>query len=224
MSRAVEIAYATIRRAIITGELRSGDTLQEAKLAEKIGVSRTPVREALARLSTEGLVVLERYRRGYVAHFSSKDVEEIFRLRAVLEAHAAGRAATRISALGIDRLEALESEMEEVFGRLGWHAHLESFDELNTEFHMVIARAADSQRLELILASSLELPASIFNVYAEPVEDRTRRTHVQHHEILAALRMRNADWAAAAMSAHLLSLLVPLREDGGASEREATRR
>jgi len=211
MSRAVETAYAKIRRAIITGELRSGDKLQEAKLAERIGVSRTPVREALTRLSTEGLVVLERYRRGYVAHFSSKDVEEIFRLRAILEAHAASRAATRISDADIARLEALETEMEEVFDRLGWHAHLERFDALNSEFHMLIARAADSQRLELILASSLELPASIFNSYAEPVEDRTRRTHVQHHEILAALKMRNADWAAAAMSAHLLSLLVPLR-------------
>jgi DNA-binding GntR family transcriptional regulator len=213
MSRAVETAYSSIRRAIITGELRSGDKLQEAKLADKIGVSRTPVREALTRLSTEGLVVLERYRRGYVAHFSAKDVEEIFRLRAVLEAHSTARAATRISNAEIAKLEALEQEMEEAFNRLGWHAHLERFDELNTAFHMVIARAADSQRLELILASSLELPASIFNSYVEPVEDRTRRTHVQHHEILAALKMRNADWAAAAMSAHLLSLLVPLKEE-----------
>jgi DNA-binding GntR family transcriptional regulator len=215
MSRAVETAYTSIRRAIIIGELRSGDKLQEAKLAEKIGVSRTPVREALTRLSTEGLVVLERYRRGHVAHFSSKDVEEIFRLRAILETHAAGRAAARICEADIARLERLEAEMEEVFDRLGWHAHLERFDELNSEFHMVIARAADSQRLELILASSLELPASIFNSYVEPVEDRTRRTHVQHHEILAALKMRNAEWASAAMSAHLLSLLVPLKKGGG---------
>ena len=92
MSRAVETAYREIRRAIIIGELRSGDTLQEAKLATRIGVSRTPIREALSRLSAEGLVVLQRYKRGYVSHFSSKDVSEVFRLRGVFEGHAAGRA------------------------------------------------------------------------------------------------------------------------------------
>jgi len=208
MSRAVETAYRQIRRAIITGELRSGDTLQEAKLADKIGVSRTPVREALSRLSGEGLVVLQRYKRGYVSHFSSKDVAEVFRLRAMFEGHAAGRAATRISDEDIARLEDLEDRMEELFARLGWNAHLEGFDDLNTEFHTVIAQAADSPRLERILAASLELPASIFNSYAEPVEERTRRTHVQHREIIMALKMRNPHWAEAAMSAHLFSLLV----------------
>ncbi len=208
MSRAVEIAYRQIRRDIITGELRSGDTLQEAMLAEKIGVSRTPIREALSRLSGEGLVVLQRYKRGYVSHFSSKDVAEVFRLRAIFEGHAAGRAATRISEEDIARLEDLEARMEELFARLGWNAHLEGFDDLNAEFHAVIAHAADSPRLEKILASSLELPASIFNSYVEPVDERTRRTHAQHREIIDALKMRNAHWAEAAMSAHLFSLLV----------------
>ncbi len=212
MSRAVETAYREIRRAIIIGELRSGDTLQEAKLATRIGVSRTPIREALSRLSAEGLVVLQRYKRGYVSHFSSKDVSEVFRLRGVFEGHAAGRAATRISDADIARLEDLEQRMEELFERLGWNAHLEGFDDLNTEFHAIIAHAADSPRLERILASSLELPASIFNSYAEPVDERTRRTHAQHREIISALKMRNPYWAEAAMSGHLFSLLVAADE------------
>ncbi|MEX0409015.1 GntR family transcriptional regulator [Aquibium sp. LZ166] len=204
---AVETAYRFIRGAIISGDLRSGETLQEARLAERIGVSRTPVREALSRLSNEGLVVLERYRRGQVASFSQKDVAEIFRLRAKLEAHGARRAARRIGDADIARLEALEGEMEAVFDELGWHGHLARFDQLNNEFHALIARAADSPRLERILASSLELPASIFNFYAEPVEERTRRTHRQHHEIIDALKARNPDWAEAAMGAHLFSIL-----------------
>ena len=210
---AVEIAYRHIRAAIISGDLRSGETLQEAKLAERIGVSRTPVREALSRLGNEGLVVLERYRRGQVASFSMADVAEIIRLRAKLEGHGARRAALRITAEQIAHLEAIESEMEAVFADLGWHRHLSRFDELNNEFHATIARAADSPRLEKILASSLELPASIFNQYSEPVEERTKRTHRQHNEIIVALKTRNPDWAEAAMSGHLFSIVHDPKPD-----------
>lgn len=210
---AVETAYRFIRAAIISGDLRSGETLQETKLAERIGVSRTPVREALSRLGNEGLVVLERYRRGQVASFSMSDVAEIFRLRAKLEGHGARRATYRITPAQIAHLEAIEGEMETVFDTLGWHRHLSRFDELNNEFHATIARAADSPRLEKILASSLELPASIFNSYTEPVDDRTRRTHRQHNEIIAALKARNPDWAEAAMSGHLFSILNDPKPD-----------
>jgi DNA-binding GntR family transcriptional regulator len=207
MSPAAEKAYREIRRAILTGEMHSGETLQEARLAERIGVSRTPVREALKRLGAESLVVLEQYRRARVAQFTQADVAEIFRLRALLEGEAAGRAASRITDAAIASLEALEDEMEEMFDRLGWPGHLEDFDRLNNQFHAIIFRAAQSPRLERILASSLELPASIFNEYDEPNEERARRTYRQHRELIAALRMRNASWAEAEMRAHLLSIL-----------------
>ncbi|WP_309084694.1 GntR family transcriptional regulator [Chelativorans sp.] len=206
---AVESAYRRIRHMILTGQMRSGDKLLENHLAAQIGVSRTPVREALNRLNAEGLVVLERYRRGYVASFSVEDVREIFRLRAILESHAAYRAASRISDADLQRLQELERAMESQFDALGWNEHLEGFDQMNTQFHAIIAAAAESPRLERILASSLELPASIFNRYSEPVEIRTRRTHAQHREILSALKARNPEWAQAAMSAHLISLLPP---------------
>jgi len=204
---AVETAYRRIRHLILTGEMRSGDKLLENQLAAAIGVSRTPIREALNRLNAEGLVVLERYRRGTVADFSLDDAVEIFRLRAILEGHAAARAATRISEADLQRLQEMERVMEKQFEELGWNEHLEGFDKLNAEFHAVIAAAAESPRLEKILASSLELPASIFNRYTEPVEVRTRRTHAQHREILSALKARNPEWAQAAMNAHLFSLL-----------------
>lgn len=206
-SGAVESAYRHIRGIIIRGELVSGQTLLESHLAERIGVSRTPVREALSRLANEGLVVLGRYRRAQVASFSMADVAEVFRLRGKLEGHAARRACLRISAADIERLEAIEDELEATFAELGWHKHLPRFDELNNEFHGIIARAAHSPRLEKILASSLELPASIFNHYTEGFDERTVRTHRQHREVIAALKARNPDWAEAAMSAHLFSIL-----------------
>lgn len=204
---AVESAYRYIRKAIVSGELKSGETLQEAKLAKQIGVSRTPVREALSRLSNEGLVLLERYRRGQVASFTIEEIAEIFLLRAKLESHGAYRAAQRITDAQIKHLEQLEQKMESLFAELGWHDHLFEFDRLNNEFHATIAAAADSPRLVRILASSLELPASIFNFYTETHEERTRRTHRQHHELIDALKARNPHWAEAAMNAHLLSIL-----------------
>lgn len=207
VSGAVESAYRHIRHAIITGDLQPGETLREAYLADQIGVSRTPVREALSRLSNEGLVVLERYRRGQVAQFSRDDVAEIFRLRAKMEGHGARRAALRITEDEISYLEEVEARMEAAFHDLGWNRHLAEFDQLNNDFHAAIARAADSPRLEKILASSLELPASIFNDYSEPVDDRTKRTHIQHREIIDALKARNPDWAEAAMSGHLFSII-----------------
>jgi DNA-binding GntR family transcriptional regulator len=206
-SGAVDSAYRHIRGLIIRGELSSGEVLLESPLAERIGVSRTPVREALSRLANEGLVVLGRYRRAQVASFSMAEVAEIFRLRGKLEGHAARRACLRMVVADIERLEAIEDEMEAAFAELGWHKHLPRFDELNNEFHAIIARAADSPRLEKILASSLELPASIFNHYTETFDERTVRTHRQHREIIAALKARNPDWAEAAMSAHLFSIL-----------------
>ncbi len=206
-SGAVETAYRHIRHAIITGELQPGEILRETWLAERIGVSRTPVREALSRLSNEGLVLLERYRRARVAQFSGADVAEVFRLRAKLEGHGARRAARRITDAEIAQLNEIEARMETAFSQLGWHKHLAEFDRLNNDFHTLIARAADSPRLEKILAASLELPASIFNTYSEPVDNRTRRTHIQHREIIDALQARNPDWAEAAMSGHLFSII-----------------
>ena len=112
MPRAVDAAYRGIREAIISGDLRSGERVSEAALAERLGVSRTPVREALNRLRNEGLIVLERYRKGYVASFTADDLREIFRLRATLEGEAARGAALRIGEEDLARMEALQDEME----------------------------------------------------------------------------------------------------------------
>ena len=92
-------------------------------------------------------MVLERYRRGHVAELTLEDAAEIFRLRGKLEGHGARRAARRISGADIARLEDIEARLEAAFAERGWHQHLALFDELNNEFHGLIAAAADSPRL-----------------------------------------------------------------------------
>ncbi len=154
-------------------------------------------------------MVIERYRQAYVARFTEDEVHEIWQLRARLEGYAARRAAARITPAALERLESLEAEMEQVYDQRGWVRSVQQFDELNAAFHMVIAEAADSPRVRSMLTSSLELPAAILTRYAEPVDDRIRRTFWQHREIIAALRLGNPEWAEAQMFAHLVSLIIP---------------
>jgi len=206
MPRAVDSAYREIRQAILTGKLKSGDSLVEVELAGRIGVSRTPIREALNRLRDEGLVVLERYRKTYVAKFSEEDVRQTFRLRAVLEGQAAGLAAAAITADDLARLQDLAAEMEEAVEVEGPDA-IVPFDALNRRFHDIIIAAAGVGQLERLLHSSLELPAAILSGHHEALERRLRRTNWQHREVIAALKAGNPEWAEAQMRAHLVSLV-----------------
>ena len=209
MPRAVEVAYHHIRRAIATQAVRPGDSLVEMRLAAEIGVSRTPVRAALARLHAEGLVVLERYRNCTVARLTLEEVTERYRLRALLEGQGAGRAATRITPAAVADLVRVQDEMEASFAGMELDQHLPEFDKLNNDFHGIIGTAADSPRLVEILMSTLEMPASVFPVYNETADKRMRRTHRQHREIIDALSIGHAAWAEAQMTAHLLSLVQP---------------
>ena len=111
MSKASERAYAEIRSLILSGDAPPGSPLTEDILAEICGVSRTPVREALRRLETELYVVRSGSRRLMVADWNNDDLAEMFTLRAMLEAHAAARAATRISPSALDDLRSVNARL-----------------------------------------------------------------------------------------------------------------
>jgi DNA-binding GntR family transcriptional regulator len=202
---AADFAYRKIRRAILRGELAPGEKLLEKPLAEALGLSRTPVREALGRLATQGFVDLGHYQRAHVTRHSIADFHEILRLRSVMEGQAARRAATRISDAQIADLETLADRMEREFKAHGLAEYAGVFDDYNKEFHEAIARAGDSPRLLALLDTSLELPAVMLKQYHEEHSHRMRRTHWQHREIIAALKARNPEWAGLQMSAHLIS-------------------
>ncbi len=104
MSRASDRAYDGIRGMIISGELAAGAPLGEEALAERCGVSRTPVREALRRLEGEMLVRRTESQRSFVADWSLDDIEDVFELRGILESRAARRAAERMDRNALQRL------------------------------------------------------------------------------------------------------------------------
>jgi DNA-binding GntR family transcriptional regulator len=205
MSRTVEKAYDFILTEILSGRAGAGTHLREVELAEALAISRTPIREALRRLETEGLVTVERNAGAAVATFSRDEIEEIYGLRAMLEGHAAARAATRIGAEQLAELERLDVQLDALQHQDP--IDIVAFADLNTRFHLDIARAADSIRLYALIRSMIRLPIVLMQQPAW--RDRLRRAagYAHHHAIIDALKAGNPGWAESQMRTHIFASL-----------------
>ena len=148
-----------LRALILTGEYGPEERLIEEQLAERLGVSRTPVRQALTMLEAEGLVEITPNRGATVCSFSIEDVWDIYDLRAVLEGHAARRAAGRIERRELERLRELAREMEGLPGQFDDHEEeIRALVALNQEFHGTIVEASRNRRLERLINRTVEIP------------------------------------------------------------------
>jgi DNA-binding GntR family transcriptional regulator len=194
--------YREIRRLIAEGDYLGGDALPEVELAERLGVSRTPVREALGRLQAEGVVVRRDNRRVYLAEMDPAHVVEIFTIRAALESIAARVATPRVDAAFLERMETLVALMETA--RTRTPPDLRSYRELNEELHWSILALAGDVTLEETVRSVSRRPAPspTFNDWTA---EELARSQQQHRELLAAFRAGDADWAEAIMRTHLLA-------------------
>lgn len=200
MSKASDRAYAQIRSMILSGELPAGAQLGEIQLAESCGVSRTPVREALRRLESEALVRRTESQRSFVADWSLDDVEDAFELRAMLEAHAARRAASRLTVAGLQELRHWNDRLEKAISRD--QPDVTAFLEANRQFHAIISDAAASPRLTGMLAGITEQPVVLRTARNYDI-DNLRRSWHEHDELLAAFSRRDGDWAHAVMIGHI---------------------
>lgn len=200
MSKASDRAYAQIRGLILSGELAPGAQLGEEALAERCGVSRTPVRDALRRLEAELLVKRSESQRSFVAGWSLDDVADGFELRAMLEGHAARRAAERMNDERMGRLRAINHAI----GRAvrASPADVAGFLEHNRAFHAAILEAANSPRLAALLATLVEQPV-VWRTAHHYGRDALLRSHGEHDELLAAFARRDGAWAEAVMAAHI---------------------
>jgi DNA-binding GntR family transcriptional regulator len=202
--RPADRAYAWIRDRIFAGDFAPRAHLKEEDLARRIGVSRSPVRDALRRLAGEGMVVAERERGTYVKEFTRAEIDEIFQLRAALEAYAAALAAQRIEPASLARLEALASKMRAI--RQSGEAAFARFSALNNDFHRTILAAAKSPRLESLLDPLLSIPVFLLKHYNwRPEQVDIERSNVEHRELMDALRARDPVWARTRMHAHIIS-------------------
>lgn len=197
---AADEAYNIIRQSIVTGQYTAGAHLKEEDMAEQLGLSRTPIRQALQRLHNEGWVEAVSNRGTFVRKFDQTDTDEAYNVRMLLEPYAAELAATRITAQQLAALRALNSEMEAAV-----HADppkLDVIQRVNDTFHKTIILAAGNQRLQLCLQSIIEAPI-IFRTFSRFTTAQLRRSLAHHEEILAALEARDAGWAKAIMLAHI---------------------
>lgn len=194
-------AYARIRGSILSGEFSPGARLKEEELTTLCEVSRTPVREALRRLALEGLVVVTPNAGAQVSAVSAAELAEIYALRAMIEAHAAERAAGLIGAHALQRLSELAGQMERSLTFDGAEFDKE-FLAANAEFHRIILDAALSSRLSAMAALVTELPLSQRTLAQYSPQDLTRSMS-HHRELIDALQARDGAWAAAVMKSHI---------------------
>ncbi len=199
--RASERATGALREAILAGDLAGGARLGEVELAERLGLSRTPVREALSRLAAEGLVDLHAHRGARVATYSPAGLEGIFDVRCALEPRATARATARAHDDDLVDLDALAARMLEV-GAPGPDQDLDGLVGLNRDFHARLLAVADAPALAAALANVVHTPVVLrtFHTY-DPAS--LARSLAHHTEIVAALRARDGDWASAVMRSHI---------------------
>jgi DNA-binding GntR family transcriptional regulator len=206
MTAAADRAYAALRAGILDGRHGSGARLGEIEVAADLGLSRTPVREALRRLGSEGLVELLPNRGARVRTWTAQDLEETYELRAVLEGLGARRAAGRADAAVLAELDELATRMTTVDPSLG-HRPPGDFAELaalNGRFHALIVRTAGSAQLAATLDGLVQLPL-VMRTYRRYTPAALARSHSHHREIVDALRAGDGAWAESVMRSHVLA-------------------
>jgi DNA-binding GntR family transcriptional regulator len=220
-------AYQELKRIILEGRVSPGKKLNEGELAKALGISRTPVREAINRLEKEGLVEIFPQRGAFVVQSTERDIFELFLIRENLEGLAARLASARIAESSLARLEACIQGFQEPFNE----KDIQRYAREDFKFHQSIVLLSDARRL-IQLVSSLHDHIRIFRLTTRGMSDRMKSSLVEHQCIIEALRKRNPEEAEQRMRRHIRrvregvmeNIRVFLRDDekpsSGKEERE----
>ncbi|MCR4436497.1 MAG: GntR family transcriptional regulator [Clostridiales bacterium] len=190
-----EVIFNTLRDAIIVGELKPGERLMEVKLAEKMGVSRTPVREAIRKLELEGLVDILPRKGAHVADLSIKDIVDVLEIRASLDSLATSLAAEKITDEELKELKHINAQ----FAGFVEKDNLQGSIKKDVEFHDIIYRASRNEKL-LQIISNLREQVHRFRVIYLKDFGNNRELIKEHEEIYESLL--NKDPQKALQTAH----------------------
>jgi DNA-binding GntR family transcriptional regulator len=201
MSSATQKAYDVLKQRLVAGSYPPGAQLKEEHLARELGLSRTPVRAALKRLIDDGLATMDAGRGVRVAEWTDADILETYHLRALLEAHAAQRAAERRDPAVVANLQQLNRDLAAAMGNDGAESVLR-LQAINSRFHRTILEGSGSPRLKQLLASIIDMPIVVRSFFVSSRDDLQQS--LQHHkDVTAAIAAGDGEVAAQAMHLHL---------------------
>ncbi len=205
-----------LRERIFSHELPAGTWVDEQALAEQYGISRTPLREALKVLASEGLVTLKPRRGCYVTEISERDLDEVFSVMAMLEGECARESAGRATKDDLTKLKAIHAELEAAAAT----QDIDGFFEANQAFHHALQSIADNRWL-LHVIEDLRKVIKLSRHHSLFSEGRLEQSLLEHRGILEAVLARDAAAAETRMREHIRSGRAALARIAGAKTRVA---
>lgn len=209
LSHDVSLRYKVfkyIKAQIINGHYKPGDNLVESKMADELGVSRTPIREAIRLLELEGLVETTPNKGAVVLGISNKDVEDIFAIRELIEGLAARWAAERMSVVD-------KKEMQKIIDLMDFYyqkGDLDELAELDNKFHQIIYEASGSKILNLTLGN-LHQYVQMARLESLKVPHRVEQTMLEHHAIMESFLESDPEKAEKALSQHVKNACINIK-------------
>ena len=193
-----DVVFNTLRQAILRGELKPGERLMEIQLANKLGVSRTPIREAIRKLELEGLVLMIPRKGAEVAEITKKSLRDVLEVRRALEELAVQLVCEKITEEEIEELKAAAREFENVLK----DGDITKIAEADVRFHDVIYMATDNQKL-IQLLNNLREQMYRFRVEYLKREEVRPQLLAEHEEIIATIERREKDTATKVVCEHI---------------------
>ncbi len=193
-----ELVLEAIRAAIINGTLQPRERLMEIQMAEELGVSRTPIREALRKLELEGFIVMVPRKGAYVADLSFKDIADVFEIRIALEGLAAGLAAERITDDELEEMERLIVGKQEAITS----GDIDKLVEVDTKFHEMLYKTSRNERLAAII-SNLREQIQRFRLTSLSFPGRNKESLQEHKQLIEAIQARDNQLARQLAQEHI---------------------
>ena len=202
-----DVVYHTLRDAILRGELEPGERLMEMHLADRLGVSRTPIREAIRMLEQEGLAITIPRRGAQVAKMTEKDLEDVLEIRDALDSLAVTTACSRMN----EENGRLLMEALAVFEESVKSGEVRTIAEADESFHSVIYRITENPKLEAIIGNLRE---QMYRYRFEYLKDNSyyERLTEEHRELVEALRQKDKEKVKNIMHTHLMNQMDAVRQ------------